>query len=324
MCTALTFNSSSHYFGRNLDVELSYNEEIVITPRNYPFHFRKMPSATTHFAMIGMATVVDDYPLYFDATNEKGLSMAGLNFPDNAHFFPLHDKKDNISPFEFIPYILANFATVDEARHALTTINLVDIPFNASLPLAPLHWIIADQQQAIVVESTKDGLHVFQNDIGILTNNPTFDFHRLNLSNYRQLSASNPTNSLSNKIDLPAYSRGMGAIGLPGDLSSASRFIRATFMKFNAVKPTTENLSVSQFFHLLQSVAMPMGACEISPHVYEYTLYSSCCNMDEGIYYYKLYNNSQIVAVHLFHELIDCSKIIRYPLQHQQQINHIN
>ena len=100
MCTAITYKTKAHYFGRNLDLEYSYNETITIMPRNFPLRFRHVKSPQTYYAMIGMATVADNYPLFYEATNEKGLSMAGLNFPGNAEYKPYNEDKDNITPFE--------------------------------------------------------------------------------------------------------------------------------------------------------------------------------------------------------------------------------
>ena len=107
MCTAITFHTKDHYFGRNLDFEQDFGEMVVITPRNYPFSFRKVQPQNQHYAIIGMAVVDNGYPLYFDGSNEKGLSMAGLYFPGNAVYLPEKPGMDNITPFEFIPWILA-------------------------------------------------------------------------------------------------------------------------------------------------------------------------------------------------------------------------
>ena len=107
MCTCATYQTKDHYFGRNLDLEFSYQESVTITPRNFPIPFRRKETMTSHHAMIGMAFVCGGFPLYYDATNEFGLSMAGLNFPGNGYFpEPQEDGKDEISPFEFIPWIL--------------------------------------------------------------------------------------------------------------------------------------------------------------------------------------------------------------------------
>ncbi|EIR3695444.1 choloylglycine hydrolase, partial [Enterococcus faecalis] len=320
----ITFETNNHYFGRNLDLEFSYNEVVTITPRNYPFKFRKVSSLNHHYALIGMATVVDDYPLYFDATNEKGLSMAGLNFPENAHFFEEKTEKTNISPFEFIPWILGQCQTVEEARKLLANLNLVNLNFSEELPLSPLHWLIADAKESIVVESVADGLKIIDNPIGVLTNNPTFDYQLFNLNNYRSLSPSVLENHFSDKIDLNVYSRGMGGLGLPGDLSSVSRFVKVAFTKLNALFVETELESVSQFFHILKSVEQQKGLCNVGDNRFEYTIYSSCCNIDKGIYYYTTYENSQITAIDMYRENLDQMSLITYPLVEKEQIKWQN
>ncbi len=323
MCTAATYLSRNHYFGRNLDLEYSYHEEVTITPRNYPFHFRVEPAMKRHFALIGMATVADGYPLYYDATNEFGLSIAGLNFPGNAVYLPKRDGACNIAPFELIPWLLGQCKTVKETCILLAEMNLVDISFSAEYSLSPLHWMIADKSEAITVEPMQDGIHVFDNPVGVLTNNPPFDFHMYNLSNYLNLTKEEPVNRFTNAVDLTPYSRGMGAIGLPGDLSSASRFVKATFTKLNSVSGNSESESISQFFHILGSVEQQRGCVKVNG-AYEKTVYSSCCNTDKGIYYYTTYENRQITAVDLFHENLEKSELICYPLVTQQQIRWEN
>ena len=124
MCTAVNFLSGDNYFGRNLDLERSYGERVVITPRHYKFTMGTLPALESHYAMIGMATVVDDYPLYYEATNETGLSMAGLNFPGNACYHAYKEDKDNVTPFELIPYILGKCKSVAEANVELEKINI--------------------------------------------------------------------------------------------------------------------------------------------------------------------------------------------------------
>lgn len=324
MCTSITLYTKDHYFGRNLDLELTYGEAVTITPRNFPFKFRKMPDMPTHYALIGMGIVVDNYPLYFDATNEKGLSMAGLNFPEYAYFFPEAEDKDNVTPFEFIPWILGQCETVEEAKEFLAKINLVNINFSDELPLSPLHWMIADQTQSIVVESTKDGLNVYENPVGVLTNNPTFDYHLFNLNNYRHLSPTVSDNTFSDQLQLNVYSRGMGGIGLPGDLSSTSRFVKAAFTKLNSISGNSESESVGQFFHILKSVEQQKGLCDVGEGKYEFTIYSSCCNMDKGIYYYTTYDNSQITAVDMNKEDLEGVQLTSYPLIKDEQIHLAN
>lgn len=319
MCTAVTYRTRDFYFGRTLDYDCSYSEEVTVTPRRFPLKFREWGILENHYAIIGMAHVVDDYPLYFDAVNERGLAMAGLNFVGYADYKPSVPGKDNVASFEFIPWILGRCATVAEARELMQSINLTDTAFSEDLPPAQLHWIITDHDEAITVEAVKEGIRVYPNPVGVLTNNPPFDEQLFQLNNYLHLSPGEPENRFSDRIDLRAYSRGMGALGLPGDLSSQSRFVRAAFVKLNSVSGHDEGESVSQFFHILDSVAQPKGCCRVGDG-YEVTLYASCCNTDKGIYYYTTYGNRQITAVHLHREKLDDVFLARYPLVRTEQI----
>ncbi len=320
MCTAATYTTKDHYFGRNLDLEFSYNETVTVTPRNYPFQFRKVKALESHYAMIGMAFVVDNYPLYYDATNEKGLSMAGLNFPENADYKQEAEGKDNVTPFEFIPWILGQCSTIKEVKELLGRINLININFSEKLPLSPLHWMISDRNESITVESVKEGMKIYDNPVGILTNNPTFDIQIFNLNNYVNATREIPENRFSSAIALDVYSRGMGGIGIPGDLSSSSRFVKAVFTKLNSVSGTSESESISQFFHILGSVNQERGCVRLAEDTYEITIYSSCCNVDKGVYYYKTYENSQITGVDMHNENLDSQSIVSYPLIKEQQI----
>ena len=320
MCTAATYKTKDFYFGRTLDYEFSYGDEITITPRNYIFEFRHMEKLSSHYAIIGMAHVAGDYPLYYDAVNEKGLGMAGLNFVGNAVYNEVENGKENVAQFEFIPWILGKCATVQEAKECLKKINLVKTPFSEMLPCAQLHWIIADKEEAITVESMADGLHVWDNPAGVLTNNPPFDQQMFMLNNYKHLSPRQPENHFSESLGLKTYSRGMGALGLPGDLSSASRFARVAFVKAHSFSGDSEEESVSQFFHILGSVDQQRGCCEVEPGKYEITLYTSCCNCDKGIYYYTTYENHQISAVHMHHEDLDGTVPVRYPVLQGEKI----
>ena len=322
MCTAATYRTKDHYFGRNLDYEFSYGESVTVTPRNYLFQFRRMGPMKSHYAMIGMANI-QNYPLYYDATNEKGLSMAGLNFPGNADYKPEAPDKDNVASFEFIPWVLGQCATVGEARALLERMNLWDEGFAPQLPPSPLHWMISDREESIVVESVKDALKVYDDPVGVMTNNPPFDFHLTNLSNYMNVTRDIAVNRFAPDFPLEAFSRGTGGIGLPGDLSSASRFVKAAFTRLNSLSGDSESESVSQFFHILASVAQQRGCCQV-PGGFEYTIYSSCCNTDKGIYYYTTYENSQISGVDMNKEDLDGSALVSYPLIQGQQINFQN
>lgn len=319
MCTAISFKTKDHYFGRTLDLEYHYNESVVITPRNFSF-----PFSENHYAIIGIATVIDSYPLYYEATNEVGLSVAGLNFPGNAFFHPVDKNKINVAPFEFIPYILTQCHNISEAKALLEKINIADIDFRPDLKASPLHWIISDKNESITVESVKDGLKIYENPIGVLTNNPPFDWQITNLANYINLTAEEPKNSFAPSEKICTFSKGMGAVGLPGDLSSVSRFVRVAFTKLNSVCGESEAESVSQFFHILGAVEHTKGVVHLGDSKYEITVYTSCCNTDKGIFYYTTYENPQISAVDMHKENLDSDTLTAYPLISELSINPVN
>ena len=246
--------------------------------------------------------------------------MAGLNFVGNAVYQEVEEGRENVAQFEFIPWILSKCASVKETREALNKMNLVGTPFSEQLPSAQLHWIIADENEAITVECMKDGMHIYDNPAGVLTNNPPFEQQMFQLNNYVGLSPKQPENRFSDKLNFNAYSRGMGALGLPGDLSSASRFAKVAFTKMNSISGTSEKESVSQFFHILGSVDQQRGCCEVADGKFEITLYTSCCNTNKGIYYYTTYENHQISAVDMFGENLNEKELIKYPLIKGEQI----
>ncbi len=323
MCTAAVYKTRDLYFGRTLDNDFSYGEEVVITPRNFPLGFRRVEAPENRFAIIGTALVAEGFPLYYDAVNEKGLCVAGLNFVGNAVYNKPVDGRDNVAQFELVPWILSQCKTVEEARALLGKINITNDAFSDELPPAQLHWIIADKTQAITVESTAEGLKIYDNPVGVLTNNPPFDIQLFALNNFMGLSANPPQNRFAQGLDMNAYSRGMGAIGLPGDLSSQSRFVRAAFVKMNSVSGDSEEESVGQFFHILGCVEQPRGCCRLGNGKHEITIYTSCCNADKGIYYYTTYSNRQITAVDMHRENLNSCELIRYPFVVEEQVNRV-
>ena len=320
MCTAIRLTTRDHYFGRNLDLEYSYQETVAITPRRYPFHFRHEGTNSDHFAMIGMAFVVGGMPLYYEATNEKGLSMAGLNFPASAVYHDVKPDCANIASFELIPYILGQCESVQEAKTLLQRLNITRDGFSEQLPPSPLHWMIDDREGCIVVESMADGLHVYDNWSNVMTNEPPLPLQLENLAHYQALSPEEPVNRFAPTLPLKVGGRCTGAIGLPGDWSPWSRFVRAAFLTNNSVSGDSEEESVGQFFHILGGVAHPRGCA----HGYEITVYTSCCNADTGVYYYTTYGNQQICAVDMHKVDLDGGEVVSYGLKKQQGICYQN
>ncbi len=315
MCTALTFKTEDFYFGRTLDLDFSLSEQICILPRNFPLRFRLSGELSKHHAIIGMAAVIDGVPLLYDGANEYGLAMAGLNFPENACYAEPCEAKTSVAPFEFIPFILGQCRSVAEARELLESISLVNIPFSQTVENSPLHFIISDGFESIVAEPMKDGLHIYDNRVGVLTNNPPFPYQLENLERYKDLRTDNSKVKRTRGLPYSDYCQGLGALGLPGDLSSASRFVRIAFGKENSVKPKGEEASVGQFFHLLSTVEMVKGLCVTDKGTLDYTVYASCINADRGIYYYTTYELRAINGVNMNDYDLEDETVMYFPLK---------
>lgn len=311
MCTAIW---NGGYVGRNLDIDRSYSAELIITPRKKPISFKGTATAASHYAMVGIGVMSNGYPLYFDAMNEKGLYVAALNYVGNASYHKSQSDKINLAPYELIPYLLAHCRSVREARRDLESIQIIDTPFSPDLPVAELHFFVADKNGAITVEPDSDGLKIYDNPVGVLTNNPPFPVQLLNLSDYMGLTNAPAQNRFAPSFDLRAYSHGMGALGLPGDLSSKSRFVRAAYHKLNS----RDSASLRQIFRLLSTVAMPDGSVQ-TDYGYERTEYSAAQDLDHLVYSYRMYDSITAYAVCLSDEDINASSPKSYNLKKEKE-----
>ncbi len=323
MCTALSVLQQNHYFGRTLDYELSFNEKITIIPRHYPLRFSGGEIKREHYALIGMAAGEDNYPLYYDAMNEKGLAMAGLLFAGNAYYQePLHGM-ENVASFECIPWVLSRCSTVMQAKKSLSQVRLTNIPFRKDMPPSPLHWILADKEHTIVAEPLQDGLRIYDNPVGVLANNPTFDYHLLRLTDFMSLRNTPPENNMYSKVPLHSYSRGMGAFGLPGDFSSSSRFVRAVFGKANIANGISREDEIAQFFRILRTVEVPRGYVVLDNGKQVMTVYTSCCDTKNGVYYCTSYEDSTIRRVDMHTVNLEDDTLFQYSLPRRTLIQSL-
>ena len=321
MCTAL---NSRTCFGRNLDVDFSFREEVVITPRRFLFRLKNGSEYRTRYGLIGTAAVVEGTPLYYEVCNEKGLCMAGLNFPESARYAQPEAGRDNITVSELLPWIVGQSGDLGEARQLLERLNLTGIPFGPELPPSPMHFLLGDGSGSLVLEPTGEGLKVYENPYDTLTNEPPFPYHLWNLRNYRHLGRENGDNRFSGSYPLEAYAVGMGAGGLPGDCSSASRFVRAAFHLANSRWSGASGADTAQFFHVLDAVAMPKGSVVTKSGKDDITLYSCCYHRGEHTYYYKTAENSRLTAVKLTEAMLTGDSLTRYPLRREPDILYEN
>ena len=314
MCTALFFHG---LFGRTLDLECSRNETVTLTPRDFPLPLCRLPTLTRHHAILGMAHVAEGYPLYYDAVNEHGLAMAGLNFPHSAFYPPVRASQRCVAPYELIGFVLAQSADTAQARRLLEGVSVSALDFSPQLPRTPMHWLICDRSGAcLAVEPTRDGLQLLDDPAGVLTNEPPLPAQLMRLSDYLQLSPHPPENRLASALALAPYSRGAGAFGLPGDFSSPSRFVRAVFLTQNAL-PDRASEPFNQFFHIMDNLCVVDGCVRI-PEGTVRTMYTSCCDLNDPAYCFTTYDNRQINRVRL--SCPDGRELICRPTNQPQQI----
>ncbi|WP_291244321.1 linear amide C-N hydrolase, partial [Fournierella sp.] len=158
-----------------------------------------------------------------------------------------------------------------------------------------------------------EGSRLYEDPVGVLTNNPPFPVQLANLTGYQTLSAAPPENRFAPGVPLPPYGQGMGAIGLPGDCSPMSRFVRAAFLKCNSIHTAGDD-AVNQFFRILDAVAMVRGSVMTPEGKPDMTLYSCCADPARGVYYFKTYDNSHIHAVSLLRAPLEANTLCCWPL----------
>lgn len=314
MCTAVAMRAQGLYFGRTLDFSQDFGQELTLMPRQYPLKLRHMAAMDRHYALLGVGVIMEGFPLFFDAVNEKGLAMAGLRFADSACYTGALAGKDNVAQFELIPWILGQCESVAQVRQLVRRLQITDTAFHSDLPSAPLHWLVADESQTLTLEATAQGLQIYDNPVGVLTNEPPFPQQMLHLANFMHLSAAEPENRFAPEISMPRYTHGLGAMGLPGDGSSTSRFVRAAFALHNRLPEPTVQGRVEQMMHILDSVSQLRGSCYTQNDQPFFTRYSICCDATRGEYFYTTWENRSISAVSMARAELTGSALRHWPM----------
>lgn len=260
-----------------MDLDCDFARTAVRAPRAFPLAGRRR-----HYAVAGVAQVREGIPYFAEGLNERGLYAAGLYFPDAVY------AAKGMAPHVFMTSALALCASASEATRLLTNIDISGEGVDGPAP--PLHWMLADRTRTLVVERRAEGLFVHENAFGVLTNSPPFPFHADNMRQYMGISASSPACGWH---PLTPFGVGFGGIGLPGDGSPASRFVRAAFLRANA-----KGASLFDVFGILRSLAFPAGLAR-TERGEERTLYSSVADADDGIFYYATDAHPRPCAVRL-------------------------
>ncbi|MGN0177609.1 MAG: linear amide C-N hydrolase [Methanobrevibacter sp.] len=271
MCSIFKYNS---IVGRNFDYEISYDEELkIISTMEYGNRFK----------IIGIcAGIIKDYPLLYDGMNEYGLVCGGLAFTDNAVYNDEMENKINIPSFDFVFQILSSFKSVKEVCKFLKSVNITNKAYSKELPPADLHWFIADEEESIIVEQTKDGLKMYNGDV--MTNNPIYPTQL-------KLSQDELTNvGVNDRYSIDYNSRGMETINLKGDYTSMGRFQRLSYLKKQIELSNNSFKEINEAFHLLSSVEQIYGVTPVN-NKYEYTIYSVVYDMNNKTVHLKNYDN---------------------------------
>lgn len=279
MCTSIKFHKC---MGRNYDYENSFEETIVTLPRGY--HGNSYP-------VIGICTgFVKDYALLYDGMNSEGLCVSGLAFTGNAHYNNHEGGKINIPSYDFTLTVLGTQDSVQSARDWLKDVNITNDQYQ-QIPNSELHWLICDKEESIVVEQTSDGLMVYDNPYGVLTNNPPFP---------QQMVNARSMDKFIGALYYPggkAVSRGTETVGVKGDTTSMSRFHRVHYyldrMKEQEYNVCGDDVST---LHLLDLVKQTWGATPVG-EAYEYTIYSAVYDMENLELMVKPYSSTMVKRI---------------------------
>jgi len=301
MCTAISIKLNNQYFGRTLDLEYHYNEHVIITPRNFQLNYKYNKPNNHHYLIYGIGIIENNYPLYYDASNEFGLCIAGLNLPYSTTYSSYISNKINITSFELIPYILSNCKNLDDVLSLLTNCNITNDDFSPKFKSSKLHFLISYKNQSIVLEVINKEIIIYKNPLNVLTNEPQFYFHLENINNYSHLFN-------NNQLNIYSKSKGTNLLTIPGDYSSTSRFIKMAYTKEH-IKFNTEN--IGELFNIFNNVFEINGL----NNVYGYkTLYISLYNINEKILYYKTYQDYKISKIDINTINFNLTDLISYAI----------
>ncbi|MDO4276496.1 MAG: choloylglycine hydrolase family protein [Eubacteriales bacterium] len=303
MCTAMLMTTAHEgaFFGRTMDFSYPLSPELYFVPQN--FQWTNIPETHTicsKYAFMGIGQ--DISPVVFaDGVNEMGFAAAALYFPDYAQYDSAsfnYSSTPPIAAVELVAFLLGQSPSVDHALSLLRSIKIIGTEDSVTNTVAPLHWLIADTSgRCVTVEKTADGLHLTDNPVGVLSNSPDFQWHMTNLRNYMNVSQFQTQEKHWNFLRLTPFGQGNGGLGLPGDYTPPSRFIKTAFQKTHVSPPSGRKEAVSTCFHILDGVSIPKGCVMTHRETADYTQYTAFIDLSTKEYFYKTYENSRIFSV---------------------------
>ncbi len=321
--------------GRTVEFGVFLDTSVVVVPRGYTFTgsttLGEGKKWISKYASVGMILV--DNKVIVDGMNEKGLTTASFYFPGYAKYSVTTKENQSISmsSSDITQWILSMFSTVDEVKAAIENNEVAISPvLTPGFPpqVQPFHFIVYDNTGKSIVFEPLDGkLKVYDNPIGVITNSPTFDWHMTNLSNYVTLLAHTPDAQKVFGTTVKPLGQGAGMLGLPGDFTPPSRFVRATAFAASSIPEKTADKGVLQLFHILNSFDIPVGAArtvEEGKIFSDYTMLTLVRDSKNLRFYYKTYDDQSIKMVDLKKFDLDAKKIIRLSTTSEQPVNDVS
>lgn len=308
MCTAITLKDKDNncYFGRTMDFSYELNPSIYFSPKHFTWSNTPNSKIVNKYCFIGIGQNISRI-VFTEGVNEEGVAVAALYFPGYAVYdSPYSDKRHKIESLEIVNFLLGNCSSVDEAFLIMNHTSIIGVEDNITHAVAPLHWIVTDKTgKCLVIENTIDGLHLMKNPIGVLTNSPNFEWHMTNLNNYLNISNYQVEQAHWNDLILMPFGQGAGAIGLPGDYSPPSRFVRTAFLKSHIHMLENSEEALVAYFHIMNSATIPKGIVMTNRGTIDYTQYISFIDLHNLKYYFKTYNSLNTFSVELTPTLME-------------------
>lgn len=318
MCTGIRLIAAdgSVVYGRTMEFGYDTESEIIVIPRNYLLSGTAPENASglswnARYAVVGVAML--NVIGVVDGINEKGLAGGLFYFPHYAQYqtIPTNHNKNIIAPWQLLTWILTQWQTVAEVKQALPTIIVPNIILSAWGCVPPMHVIVHDTHgKSLVIEYVDGIVTMHDNPLGVITNAPIFDWHLTNIKNYIRLSPYNSSSLELNGVQFDALGQGSGMLGLPGDFTPPSRFIRAVAYSACVIDTKTAEQTRDTAFHILNLFNIPRGVIaektKDTVH-YDYTQWTTVADLHNKEYYWHTYDNNELSKIDLLKTNLDAS-----------------
>ena len=336
-CTGITLVAADGtvVHARTLEFAIDLNSDVIMVPRGFA-RVGSTPDGKpglpwkAKYASVGANGV--GLPFIFDGLNEKGLAVGLFYFPTSAGYMPYTaaDAGKTVAPWELGSYLLENFATIEEVKSNLGKVVVPAVVFSQWGFAPEVHYIATDSSgKSVVIEFVGGKLNVYDAPLGVVTNSPAFDWQMTNLRNYVNFSLNNVPPVKLGAVTLQPLGQGSGMLGIPGDFTPPSRFVRAVAFSHSVFPSQTGGDAVLEAFHVLNNFDIPKGAArdrEKDEHGNihaDYTLWTSANDLKAKRFYFRTYDNSEIRMVDLTKMDLDGKDVVTISMKGGEDIKSV-